>query len=370
MRRLECGLGQFSLELARAMLTERKPADDLCFFLPKQQAHHFRHEPVEIQLVRRWQKSLYIAPVRNLLNRYIPGPWYDIWHASNQCSWYEPWNCNVPVVLTIHDLNFLREKTPEVIDAYLRSMQRRTDRAICITTISKFVANEVRTHLDLQGKPLRVIYNGAARETDEIAERPSFAPKSPFLFSIGDFMAKKNFHVLVEMIPYLPEYSLVLAGNNGTEYGQLVRERAKACNVIDRVVLPGRISNAQRQWLYSNCAAFAFPSITEGFGLPVIEAMNAGKPVFLSTATSLPEIGGSCGFYWDSFDPRAMADRFRMGMAQVASTPNHSQIVRQHASQFSWQRAAREYLALYREIAVGQTIPIAENLGPMLRRAA
>ncbi len=353
MRHLECGLGQFSLELAWALLAERRPEDDLHYFLPEQHAPRFHHAKVVIKPVRRWQKAAYIAPIRDRVNRIIPGPHYDLWHVSNQCSWYEPWNARVPVVLTIHDLNFLREKTPKTIESYLYSIQQRINRATCITTISNFVAGEVRSHFDLQGKPLRVIYNGASNASAEDVKRPSYAPKEKFLFSIGDFMAKKNFHVLLEMIRFLPEYHLVLAGNHDTEYGRTIRLRASELGLENRVVLPGRISNADRQWLYAHCTAFGFPSITEGFGLPVIEAMYAGKPVFMSTATSLPEIGGSVGFYWKSYEPKAMASFVRMGLEEVEKTPEYPDRVRQHAAQFSWSLAARNYLSLYREIASG-----------------
>ena len=99
-----------------------------------------------------------------------------------------------------------------------------------------------------------------------------------------------------------------------------------------------------------NCDAFLFPSLTEGFGLPVIEAMQFGKPVFLFKATSLPEVGGTLAFYWSSFDPDAMAAVFHAGMAAFASDPNYPLESIAHARRFSWDKAASEYLAFYREI--------------------
>jgi len=354
-RVLESGLGQFGMELGSALLQQRREDEQLQFFLPSSRLDEFARQGVQTKPVRRWQKESYSRPVRDILNRFLPGPRYDLWHVTNQCSRYEPWNRSVPVVLTIHDLNFLREREgrPDAIAARLQLIQKKIDRASCVTTISQFVADEVREHLNLRGKPIRVIYNGAASADTDNSVRPEWAPDTKFLFSIGWFGEKKNFHVLVEMLEHLPEYHLVLAGICDTEYGQKVRRCAAACGVSERTILPGPISNAERQWLYANCTAFTFPSLTEGFGLPVIEAMKLGKPVFMSTATSLPEIGGSCGFYWDHFDSLEMATALRQGLDQVKKTPDFGDRVRQHASQFTWTQAAREYLELYREVIAG-----------------
>jgi len=358
-RVLESGLGQFGMELGAALIQQcrddGRDDEQLQFFLPPSRLEEFARQGVKTKLVRRWQKSLYGRSIRQLINRFIPGPRYDLWHITNQCSRYEPWNRSVPVVLTIHDLNFLRERKgrQKVIETRLQDLQQKVDRASCVTTISYFVANEVQEHLELQGKPLRVIYNGAASANAAENSRPHWAPEGNFLFSIGLFGEKKNFHTLVEMLEHLPEYQLVLAGICETEYGQKVRDSAATCGVAERTILPGPISNAERQWLYANCSAFTFPSLTEGFGLPVIEAMKLGKPVFMSTATSLPEIGGNWGFYWDTFDPQEMAATLRQGLEQAEATPNFADQVRQHASQFTWAQAAREYLQLYREVIAG-----------------
>lgn len=369
-RVLESGLGQFGMELGAALIQQSRENEQLQFYLPPSRLDDFSLLGVQTKVVRRWQKASYTRPVRDVLNRILPGPRYDLWHVTNQCSRYEPWNRHVPVVLTIHDLNFLREREdrPEAIAARLNTIQQKIDRAACVTTISHFVADEIQQHLDLRGKPLRVIYNGAASADTAQCPRPDWAPEQKFLYSIGWFGAKKNFHVLVEMLEHLPEYKLVLAGVCDTEYGQQVRQCAEACGVAERTILPGPITNEERQWLYANCTAFTFPSLTEGFGLPVIEAMKLGKPVFMSTATSLPEIGGSHGFYWSQFEPADMASKLREGMAQVDSTPDFADRIRQHAAQFCWTQAAREYLELYREVIAGEVTPYAGR--PALRQAA
>jgi len=301
-----------------------------------------------------WMKEKFQRHYRPWLAGLMPQtPRYALWHVTTQHTRYLPFDNRIPVVLTIHDLNFLREKPPEAWRHNLRGVQALVDRAVAVTTISKFVAEEVRSNLDLGEKPLQVIYNGLIASDHPEAERPAFADGSPFLFSIGDVVRKKNFHVLVDLMTRLPQYRLIIAGNDRSTYADDIRRLAIKAGVSDRVVLPGIVSDATRYWLYKNCAAFFFPSLTEGFGLPVIEAMRFGKPVFLSNATSLPEIGGPLAFYWTSFDGAAMFDVFQAGMASFARDPNYPAQLAARANQFSWDQAATEYLAFYREVIDG-----------------
>ena len=88
-------------------------------------------------------------------------------------------------------------------------------------------------------------------------------------------------------------------------------------------------------------------SLAEGFGFPVLEAMQCGKPVFLSRATSLPEIGGDDAMYFDSFAPEAMAAVVADGLARNAMNPLIAARLRDHATAFSWAAAAHRYAAVY-----------------------
>ena len=112
-----------------------------------------------------------------------------------------------------------------------------------------------------------------------------------------------------------------------------------------------------------------FPSKAEGFGLPVIEAMMRGRPVFMSDRTSLPEIGGPLGFYWHSFDPDSMAGVFREGMQLVNDDDDFERKLKGYAEQFSWQRAAAKYMTLYHEF-LSDHIGSCGQVDPLQRRCA
>ena len=122
---------------------------------------------------------------------------------------------------------------------------------------------------------------------------------------------------------------------------------AKNLGIYDRLYLIGTIDDASKYWLYKNCKAFVFPSLTEGFGLPVVEAMSLGKPVFLSNLTSLPEIGGTEAYYWKNFDPKSMIEVFEKGLIDFASDTNKASRSIEWSKQFSWENAAKAYLKLY-----------------------
>ncbi|MDE2161264.1 MAG: glycosyltransferase, partial [Burkholderiales bacterium] len=107
--------------------------------------------------------------------------------------------------------------------------------------------------------------------------------------------------------------------------------------------------DAQKAWAYARCSGFLFPSLAEGFGLPPIEAMHFGKPVFLARRSCLPEIGGDAADYFDDFEPAAMRAVVERGLRRAAE-PGRADAVRAHAARFDWDRAADDYLALYRRL--------------------
>jgi glycosyltransferase involved in cell wall biosynthesis len=205
----------------------------------------------------------------------------------------------------------------------------------------------VSNHFSLDGKITRIIPYGNCLERSETGS-PSVAPPSGrFLFTIGAVLPKKNFHVLVPLLKKLKGFSLVIAGDNTTGYAGKIEDDARYWGVDDRILFTGQIEDREKFWWYRHCEAFVFPSLAEGFGLPVIEAMSLGKPVFISSLTSLPEAGGTEAFYWESFDPDTMAAVFEAGMNDYHRSAAKAQRITAWAATFSWENTARRYLDLY-----------------------
>ncbi len=339
LQAVETGLGQVCLHLGMALARLAPPDLNLGFYLPEEQVGRFG---------RPWH---YIAERR--LHRWtgVAAPDCRVWHCLHQDSRYWPRNRSVPVVLTIHDLNFLVQSgSAGVHRRRLRQLQARMDRAAAIVAISHFTAEMVRGTLRIPDVPFEVIHNGNTLDPAVAPQRPAWAPQRPYLLAIAHIHPKKNLAVLLPLLERRRELVLVLAGQDDHPYAARIRLQAQRLGVADRLLMPGVVHASERMWLLQNCLALALPSLAEGFGLPVIEAMSVGKPVFLSRHASLPEVGGEEAFYWDNFDPDVMAAEFEAGLQAFQADSSWPERLRQRARGFNWETAAQRYLALYRQL--------------------
>lgn len=277
-------------------------------------------------------------------------PKVDLWHTVNQQRKLLRLNRDTKYIFTIHDFNFLTEKKPWKAKLYLQRMQRRADKATVVTAISHYVADVVGQVLDLKGKEIRVIYNGVERIDHLEGKMPPFAVKNrPFFFAIGQIRRKKNFHLLVEMMKFFPEYDLYICGDTHFEYARQI-EQMIAEHQIKNAYLAGSITQEEKVWLYRNCCAFLFPSEGEGFGLPAIEAMQFGKAVFIANKTSLPEICCGHALIWDNLRPEDMAKLVQDNLANFYLDEGRIKKVRDHAQLFSYEKHVNAYLELYKDV--------------------
>ena len=254
------------------------------------------------------------------------------------------------MLVTLHGLHFLDELPPAKAKAKLQEVQRLVNHSHALATVSEYTATVVRKYLDLGNRPLKIIHHGVADRKMQEVKRPQFGYDGKFIFSIGSFFERKNFHVLLPFLAQLDGLALVLAGDHRRPYGDFVKSEIHRLGLSDRVFLPGEISEEEKNWLYRNCEAFVFPSVSEGFGIPVIEAMQAGKPVFCSTFGSLPEMGGEHAYYWKDFEPASMRDFFVEKIHSFNQHPDHAVRCRKYADDFTWSKAARSYLDYYAEL--------------------
>ena|SRR6218665_3804265 len=275
---------------------------------------------------------------------------YALWHCLQQDSHYLPTDTNTKLILTIHDLNFLEKYKGAKQKRKLNSLQKRVNRASAITVISKFTEAMVRENLVLGDKPVHVIYNGNSLKISQDAVSPDLSAYGDYFFSIGIISPKKNFHVLLPLLQHFQSMNLVIAGNNDSDYAKQLIATAQQMNVSSRLHLIGNIDENEKYHFYKNCKAFVFPSLTEGFGLPVVEAMSLGKPVFLSNLTSLPEVGGPEAYYFKGFEPQQMIETVESGLSDFENDHEKSQRIMAWSKQFSWENAAKAYLGLYRSI--------------------
>lgn len=277
---------------------------------------------------------------------------YDIWHSLNQNTKIEPYH-DIPYVLTVHNITYIKNTKNYMEEDVHQRFQKKLSRSSAITYISEYAKKSTHDFFDIPKVPEYVIYNGNPISDITISSNysPSAAVNEPFLFSIGEFTARKNFKSLIRMLELIPKMHLVIAGKNTTKEAQEIMGLITNKGLSNRIVLPGKISEEDKQWYYQNCEAFVFPSLREGFGLPIIEAMRFGKPVFTSNNTSLPEIGGDIARYWDHYDPKYMAHTLLEGLKGIQINKKEYQVKAiKRANSFNWDIAAKQYLEVYNNL--------------------
>jgi glycosyltransferase involved in cell wall biosynthesis len=263
-------------------------------------------------------------------------------------------NCFLPLarpcpgVVTINDLAFEvwpRDFAPVTLVKYrvlARLAARSAQRVICP---SESTAEDICLRWGLARERVRVIPDAAALPLGN-AEPPA----GPYLLAVGDLRAKKNLGALVRAFVSLRRsdgipHRLVLAGLD-TGAGPALRELARG----EPVELTGYVDDARLDALLRGAELFVHPSLYEGFGLVVLEAMARGTPVLAAKATSLPEAGGQAAAYFDPHDPDDLGRRLAALLADGAA---RAELVRDglgRAAEFSWERTARETVAVYREL--------------------
>ena len=289
--------------------------------------------------VKRSQEWRHKAPLR-----------MDVWHALNQLNRYPPPLPGARCLVTLHDLNYVYEKQGLSRWRHGWRMRQLLARMHAVVAITEHVAADIRRELRWSG-PLQVIHNGVRDQTGAPQAAVPGLPAN-FFFHLSRMTRSKNVESLIEMMAAWSERHLVLAGPAADRNAEL--QAAAAQRGLTNITVLTGISAEQKAWLYAHCGAFFFPSITEGFGLPPVEAMHFGKPSFLAHRTSLPEVGGDAASSWHDFDPVRMRAVVEAGLANW--TPARAQAAAARAAGFSWAAAADAYVQQYLALLDGSPI--------------
>lgn len=342
MRYRDSGLYHYCLNLGRhvAKLLEDERGGKIGFYVPAAEKHSFG-PLADCVAEKKWHQKL-----------FRPFLWdCDIWHAPFQSGRIVPAkNKKIKIVLTIHDLNCLHEgKSVKEQKHSLQKTQQLIDKSDALVCISNHCKKDVLENMDTGNKPVYVIHNGTHQVNIPPQKPTAYLPARPFLFTMGYVNRKKNFHTLIPLLKD-ERLELVVAGKpDEADYVTTMKMIAKNEGVIERLHILGPVSEADKAWYLQNCHAFLMPSLAEGFGAPVVEAMAFGKPLFLAKRTSLPEIGGDVAFYFENFGRDHLQQVFNEGMILYQQNGFAQKIINR-GSDFNWEEKAKEYLQIYRSL--------------------
>lgn len=329
---IPCGLREYAFQVCTRLVARKPDWMHLTFIVPPAMSGCFGEGADYIEA----------GELKARMMRNLPLVMADLFHALHQICKVKTLPGVPHRLMTVHDINFAHTKTGRSFRHAEGRFLARLGKATHLAFISRFVAGDVAGSYTIT-QPSRIIYNGVTAPDVTRECRPAAVPEGGYLLHLSSLDEYKNARLLVEMMDYLPDRTLVLAGNckdNGL---------AEMAATRKNVIMTGRVSEEEKVWLYNHCDAFLFPSKAEGFGLPPIEVMHLGKPVFLSTLTSLPEVGGDEAFYWPELTPEAMARQVVLRLA----TPRNPESLKAHARGFSWDNTVEQYLNYYADILNG-----------------
>jgi glycosyltransferase involved in cell wall biosynthesis len=290
----------------------------------------------------------------NARRRLLSGiPRADVFHALNQRVDASSGHAT-PIVATFHDLFVMAGEysTPEFRARFTAQAREAAERSDVIIAVSAFTASQVEQLLGVDPARIRVVPHGVRIPTPIPASRSDGgAAREPMVLSVGAIQRRKNTARLVKAFERLPQgWRLSLAGApDGYRAAEELRTVEESPRRLDIDVL-GYVPEAQLDDLYRRASIFAFPSLDEGFGLPVLEAMAHGVPVVTSNRSALPEVAGGAALLVDPLDSDAIAS----ALLRLASDPGLSEDLgrqgRERARQFTWESAVERTWAVYREL--------------------
>lgn len=352
-----CGLAETALNFAGALNAVQDCDFEFTYIVPKPLQTAFDRQVGANAIVPDYsglRRGLYYLCRQKSILCALPD--FDLYHYLH---FYSPWGPNGKfdrrLLLTVHDFHAMQRKRAA------KRLHRKLAAVGTVVFISKFAASQYGHHVNFPAITTSVIANGV-RVPPEVSRADSRQWQKQFgdyLFTLGG-LRRKNLHALLGMMEKTEDFEnlrrlkLVIAGNIKADYQRQLSQQVQRANLQNKIIFSGAVSDAVKFQLMAACRAFVFPSLQEGFGLPVIEAMHFGKAVFAAHKTSLPEVAGRHAYYWHQFDPGYMAEVLHQGLLQEQAGQkqiNHKSAQRMaYARRFNWQENARQYLQLYKTI--------------------
>jgi glycosyltransferase involved in cell wall biosynthesis len=285
----------------------------------------------------------------NVTRRFLADSWgnrsAEIFHGLNQRL---PRRRFRKQLATFHDLFVLSGdySTAEFRQRFAAQAREAAAGADLVIAVSAFTATQVENLLQVPASRIRIIQHGV------IPRRIPRLPREKIVLCVGAIQRRKNQARLIRAFRAMPEdWTLVLAGSQGYEAAEAVHEAA-ASPAAARIHITGYLSDDQLGELYARAGIFAFPSLDEGFGMPVLEAMAAGVCVIAGNRSALPEVCGEAAELVDPLNEEELASALQGLAADENRRQNLIERGTLRAAQFRWEDAVAKTLNVYGELQI------------------
>jgi glycosyltransferase involved in cell wall biosynthesis len=360
------GIGRYTREMVQALavLPAALIEFNYCLFVagagkvaqPALPAPNFSWRPT--RLTERWLARLWYRLHLPLWIETWTGP-LDLFHAPDFVL--PPVRPDTRTIVTIHDLSFVREPEtvmPGMLPHLHKWVPHSVRRADHVIAVSEATRQDLIKLYQTPPEKISVLYHGVTPNFEPVTDPAKLAAvrqkyglgERPFVLSVGTIQPRKNYQRLIQALAKLNSpVALVIIGSKGWKYEDIFNEVARL-DLAERVHFLGFVADADLAALYSAATLFVYPSLYEGFGLPVLEAMACGTPVVASNQSALPEVVGEAGLLVNPRDVEAMA----AAIARLLTEPDLHRCLaeagRARAANFTWANMALKLLDLYQKI--------------------
>ena len=359
------GIGRYTRELVRALVAtdqeneyrffSAKPIAKPPVENPVPQASNTSYHPSPLNerwLYRLWYRAQLPIPVQWTMGKL------DLFHSPDFVL--PPTSGKIPTLLTVHDLSFVffPDVYPKPLVAYLNKVvPRSVKKASHILADSQATKEDLIRVYGVTEDKITVLYSGADKRFQPVTDGSKIRAvrqkhnlvNTPYILSVGTVQPRKNYQMLIRAFAPVAQHhphNLIISGGKGWLYDEMMAEVEKQ-GLNGRVHFIGFVDDEDLPTLYSEATLFVMPSIYEGFGIPILEAMGCGTPVISSNVSSLPEVTGDASVLLPPDNQLAWTEAIENLLQNPAQREALVKLGFAQTKKFSWQKSAKQLLQIY-----------------------
>ena len=360
----KAGVGHYTFYLVKNLLGIDKKNEYVLFFDHRfPNTKEFKQKNVKIVHFpfSQYKKYMPYGYAHLIVSAVISRENLDIFHAPANTI---PLSLDIPSVLTVHDLAIYKHPSwfpPKQNFSTKYLVPRSVKKAKKIISVSNSTKKDLKSVFKAKEKDIKVIYEGFEKEK-KISQnkinkvKRKFRTGDNFVFYIGTVEPRKNLDLLVRAFDNLvcsdhkkyKDYKLIIAGQKGWKFDKFFSAVKKV--KCGRVHYINYVTHEEKVALLSSATCFAFPSLFEGFGLPVLEAMSLGTPVITSDVSSLPEVAGKAAVLVNPKQVKSIEKALSQVLRLKTKRTSLIKKGKKQAKIFSWKKCARETLKVYQQV--------------------